>query len=152
MKKLSFIFSIILLACLFSSCGKGDDTSFECTIDGKSYTTSGLLAYGVKDDTNIIFYGVNGSGSSQQSILIWVPADAKKGDVITDKSKFRLDFTDEKQTTYSTHLANNASGKITINSLSATNATGSFEATIYDLEKQTVSKKISGGTFDIKFR
>lgn len=144
---------ILLFVSLFASCGKGDsDTSFKCKIDGTAYETDGLLAYGVKDDTNLIFYGVKGDGSNQQSILVWIPATAKAGDTFTDKSDFRIDYTDGSQKTFSTHLSDKATGSVTLKSVSATTATGTFEAVIYDIDTHTTSKKITAGTFDIVFR
>ena len=153
-KSIIFLFTLCSML-LISSCGKdetSDGTSFTCKIDGVNFETSGLLAYGIKDADNLLFYGVKGEIGSQQSIIIWVPANAKKGDEFTDKTKFRIDYTDAGQVHYSTQFSDKASGKVTISNVASTTASGTFEATLLESENGVVKKTISGGSFDIVYR
>ncbi len=139
---------------LFFSCGKDDDgsnTSFSCTIDSENYSTDGLLAYGVKDNSNQRYYGVKGEGTNQEVVLIWVPANAKAGEVFTKVEDVRIDFTNKAGTNFSS-VYGTASAKVTIDKVTATNASGTFEANLVEVQEEKIKVKISNGKFNVKFR
>ncbi|MCC6815014.1 MAG: hypothetical protein IT267_01215 [Saprospiraceae bacterium] len=146
------ILSLLLLITLnvFMSCGKDDtnsDPGFSCKIDGTGFNASGLLAYGVNFSSYYAIYGITTGGVS-----LYFSLNEPKTTGTFDISKDQVEafYTLASGKSFNSVL-NNSAGSVTINSISNTNAQGSFNFVLYDdTGKNPVT--ISEGKFNVTFR
>jgi hypothetical protein len=152
MKKVC-LFALLMLS-TFISCGddEGSGNFLEAKIDGKNYRAEGLLAYGSKSSGELVFYGVVGEGSTQQSLLVRVPSTAKAGDEFTDINVMRIDYTNNEQIYYTTWASDKATGKVTVTNINETSAAGTFEGVLYDSDTDSKKTTLTSGKFDVDFR
>jgi hypothetical protein len=148
-------FAVLLLSlATLPSCKKdkdeSNDTFFRFKVDGVSFETSGLLAYGVNFSSERSFYGVKDQ-SATESCYINVPADVVPGTYVLGGGAYDAYYIDSANKAFSTNWGP-SEGSVTIEEIDNTHAKGTFQFIAFDSDTETVKKTITEGEFHVIFR
>ena len=164
---ISYLFPLFVVSLLFTSCqkdnivGPDDDdvpvveSFFSCKFNGEAFTSTGLLAYGVRpDDSTDDHYGIYGTSSldaTETVMYIQVRKDLGVGthELEPDVVYSLVSLSDG--SSWTTELGD-ASGTVTILEKTANRVKGTFQFTITSFDDYETLMEVSEGEFNVELR